>query len=158
VFGGLAKPKFANTLQLFQQAGVLAGAPPFFPKEKLVIGHAVLLAGGARLLIVSRRGTMNKVALFQVAVLVSLTIVSSIAKANDFDTYNYIHPHLAADGVTSDDVALARAAEFCDSVGTRLVLPAGKILLTGAATIRLNHCSMVGVEPPPETIPKPMAR
>ena len=91
---------------------------------------------------------MNKVALFQVAVLVSLTIVSSIAKANDFDTYNYIHPHLAADGITSDDVALARAAEFCDSVGTKLVLPAGKILLTGAATIRLNHCSMVGVGAP----------
>jgi hypothetical protein len=60
----------------------------------------------------------------------------------------YIYPHLAADGVTSDDVALAKAAEACDAAGTRLVLPPGKILLTGTATIVLNHCAMVGVGAP----------
>jgi len=60
----------------------------------------------------------------------------------------YIHPHLTADGVTSDDLALAKAAEACNAAGTRLVLPAGKILLTGAATIVLNHCAMVGVGSP----------
>jgi len=59
-----------------------------------------------------------------------------------------IHPHLAADGVTSDDLALARAAAECDAAGTRLVLPPGRILLTGAATIVLNHCSMEGVGAP----------
>lgn len=61
---------------------------------------------------------------------------------------NYICPELAADGVTSDDVALAAAAAACDSIGTKLILPAGKILLTGAATITLNHCAMVGAGDP----------
>ena len=64
--------------------------------------------------------------------------------ASDHD----IHPNLAADGTTSDDIALAKAAAECDAAGTRLVLPAGKILLTGAATVVLNHCSMVGVGAP----------
>ena len=59
-----------------------------------------------------------------------------------------IYPNLAADGVTSDDVALAKAAAACDAAGARLVLPAGRILLTGAATIVLNHCSMMGVGAP----------
>ena len=61
---------------------------------------------------------------------------------------NYICPELAADGVTSDDIALAAAAAACDAAGTKLVLPAGKILLTGAATITLNHCAMVGAGDP----------
>lgn len=68
--------------------------------------------------------------------------------ANAQDQDNDIHPNLAADGVTSDDVALARAAAECDAAGRRLVLPAGRILLTGAATVVLNHCSMMGVGAP----------
>lgn len=64
------------------------------------------------------------------------------------DRDRYIHPTLAADGVTSDDEALAKAAEACDEAGTKLILPAGRILLTGAKTIRLNHCAMVGVGAP----------
>jgi hypothetical protein len=59
-----------------------------------------------------------------------------------------IYPKLAADGVTSDDVALAAAAAACDAAGTRLVLPAGQILLTGAATVTLDHCAMSGVGAP----------
>jgi hypothetical protein len=61
---------------------------------------------------------------------------------------SYIYPHLAADGVTSDDVALAEAARACSAAGTRLVLPAGRIHLTGTAQIRLNHCAMIGVGAP----------
>jgi hypothetical protein len=49
-----------------------------------------------------------------------------------------IDPDLAANGITSDDVALAKAAAACNSRGGRLILPAGRILLTGAATIVLN--------------------
>ena len=83
-------------------------------------------------------------AIFFVAISPGLATASSPPDHDD----DYIRPHLAADGVTSDDVALARAAEACDRAGTRLVLPAGKILLTGAATIVLNHCAMVGVGAP----------
>lgn len=64
------------------------------------------------------------------------------------DSDGDIRPDLAADGIRSDDEALARAAERCDAAGGRLVLPAGKILLTGAATIVLNHCAMVGAGAP----------
>lgn len=59
-----------------------------------------------------------------------------------------IYPHLAADGITSDDVALAKAAAACDAAGGRLVLPAGQIMLTGAATVMLNHCAMIGAGAP----------
>jgi hypothetical protein len=59
-----------------------------------------------------------------------------------------IYPHLAADGVTSDDIALSKAAAACDAVGGRLILPPGQILLTGAATVTLNHCAMLGVGAP----------
>jgi hypothetical protein len=81
---------------------------------------------------------------------VSLVVISAhIASASSsLDSDKYIHPSLAADGVTSDDVALAKAAAACDAAGTRLVLPAGKILLTGAATVMLNHCAMMGVGAP----------
>jgi hypothetical protein len=89
-----------------------------------------------------------KIALIRIATLAVLLILINNANANDFDSYNYIRPSLAADGVTSDDLALARAAEACDALGTKLVLPAGRILLTGAVTIRLNHCAMVGVGAP----------
>ncbi len=87
-------------------------------------------------------------------VLIILTLVTSFvatgsanasaSRGGDAD----IHPTLAADGITSDDVALAKAAAACDAAGTRLVLPAGTILLTGAATIVLNHCAMTGVGAP----------
>jgi hypothetical protein len=80
---------------------------------------------------------------------------SGVARASDHpdrernkDRGNYIFPDLAADGVTSDDVALAKAAAACEAAGTRLVLPAGKILLTGTATIVLNRCAMVGAGAP----------
>lgn len=79
-----------------------------------------------------------------------LVVVSShIASASSpIESDRYIRPTLAADGVTSDDTALARAAAMCDAAGARLVLPAGKILLTGAATVVLNHCAMEGVGAP----------
>ena len=82
------------------------------------------------------------------ALLFALISVGVADESDHPETDGYIHPHLAADGVTSDDVALAKAAEKCNAAGTRLVLPAGKILLTGAATIVLNHCAMVGVGAP----------
>ena len=82
------------------------------------------------------------------ALLFALISVGIADESGHPETDGYIHPHLAADGVTSDDEALAKAAEKCSAAGTRLVLPAGKILLTGAATIVLNHCAMVGVGTP----------
>ena len=96
---------------------------------------------------------MNKIALRRPVLIgvaaVSLLILSAgkanaISGGGDRD----IHPNLAADGVTSDDVALAKAAAACDAAGTRLILPAGEILLTGAATVVLNHCAMLGVGAP----------
>ena len=97
---------------------------------------------------------MSKTALRHFA-LIAITAIPLIVFAADvtnasssLDSDKYIHPTLAADGVTSDDVALAKAAAACDAAGTRLVLPAGKILLTGAATIVLNHCAMMGVGAP----------
>ena len=76
----------------------------------------------------------------------ALILGSSLARASESaENDGYVHPHLAADGITSDDLALAKAAEECDAAGSRLMLPPGKIRLTGAATIVLNHCAMVGV-------------
>ena len=46
--------------------------------------------------------------------------------------------------MTSDDVAFAAAAAACTAVGGTLYLPAGKILLTGAAQTILSNCSLVG--------------
>jgi hypothetical protein len=93
--------------------------------------------------------TVRRFALFHVAA-VSLVVISAhIASASgSLDGEKYIHPNLVADGITSDDVALAKAAAACDAAGTRLALPAGKILLTGAATVVLNHCAMIGVGAP----------
>lgn len=89
---------------------------------------------------------------FVLICVVSLLILATRSEAtgdrDDHDSDRYIHPHLAADGVTPDDIALARAAEECDALGTRLVLPAGRILLTGEATIVLDHCAMVGAGAP----------
>ena len=97
---------------------------------------------------------MNNIAARRFALItiaaVSLVVISAqIARASSsLDSDKYIHANLAADGVTSDDIALAKAAAACDAAGTRLVLPAGKILLTGAATVVLNHCAMTGVGAP----------
>jgi hypothetical protein len=101
-----------------------------------------------------REETVNKMpvrrfALINLAAL-SLVVISAYTTraSSSLDNDKYIRPNLAADGVTSDDVALAKAAAACDAAGTRLVLPAGKILLTGAATVVLNHCAMTGVGSP----------
>jgi hypothetical protein len=80
----------------------------------------------------------------------SLAMISADAAnaSSDPDSRDAIHPSLAADGVRSDDLALARAVAECNERGGRLVLPAGRILLTGAATITLDHCAMEGVGAP----------
>lgn len=92
---------------------------------------------------------VRRFALFHVAALSLVVISAHIANASSsLDSEKYIHPNLAADGITSDDITLAKAAAACDAAGTRLVLPAGKILLTGAATVKLNHCAMIGVGAP----------
>jgi len=89
------------------------------------------------------------VAVIRVAAMSLAVLVAHNAGAlSSFGGDEEIRPILAADGVTSDDVALASAAAACDAKGGRLVLPAGKILLTGEATIVLNHCSMEGVGAP----------
>ena len=93
--------------------------------------------------------TVRRFAQFHVAAFSLVVISAHIASASSYlDSEKYIHPNLAGDGVTSDDVALAKAAAACDAAGTKLVLPAGKILLTGAATVVLNHCAMMGVGAP----------
>ena len=45
-----------------------------------------------------------------------------------------------ADGVTSDDVAMKAATDACAAKGGMLILPPGKILLTGAAQITFQSC------------------
>ena len=52
---------------------------------------------------------------------------------------------LKADGTTSDDMALKAAVDSCAAAGTRLILPPGRILLTGTATISLRNCAVAGV-------------
>jgi len=97
--------------------------------------------------------TVNKIAVRHFALItaaaVLLVVISAhIARASSsLDSDKYIHPSLAADGVTSDDVALAKAAAACDAAGTRLVLPAGKILLTGVGRLINAAC---GFPPPPK--------
>jgi hypothetical protein len=51
---------------------------------------------------------------------------------------------LAADGVTSDDVALKAGVDRCAAAGAKLVLPTGNILMTGAATVTTGNCHIVG--------------
>ena len=90
-----------------------------------------------------------RLVLVSVAAMSLVVMPSPIAGApSPLEKDNDIRPNLAADGVTSDDTALARAAAMCDAAGARLVLPAGKILLTGAATVVLKHCAMTGVGAP----------
>lgn len=56
-----------------------------------------------------------------------------------------IYPTLHADGVTSDDAALQAAINSCSSQGGIVVLPPGRILLTGVAgSINLQTCAIVG--------------
>lgn len=52
---------------------------------------------------------------------------------------------LHADGVTSDDHALAVAVDQCATVGGSIMLPTGKIKLTGTDTINLRNCNLIGV-------------
>jgi hypothetical protein len=93
--------------------------------------------------------SVSRFAFIRAAIIAFIVVLASIASASStLGSDKEIHPILAADGVTSDDVALAKAAAACDAAGTRLVLPAGTILLTGAATIVLNHCAMSGVGTP----------
>ena len=49
-----------------------------------------------------------------------------------------------ADGVTSDDVAMKAATDACAAKGGMLILPPGKILLTGAAQITFQSCHIAG--------------
>jgi len=91
----------------------------------------------------------RSLALVHAATLSLVVLSAHIASASSpLDRDRDIRPNLAADGITSDDTALARAAAMCDEAGARLVLPAGKILLTGAATIVLDHCSVEGAGAP----------
>ena len=63
---------------------------------------------------------LKAAALFLIVITTAASL-SAAARPN-----NYIYPTLAADGVTSDDVALAKAAAACDAGGARLVLPLEK--------------------------------
>jgi len=92
---------------------------------------------------------LSRFALMSTGIIFSMLISTNTASASSSrDASKNVYPNLAADGVTSDDVALATAAAACNAAGTKLVLPAGQILLTGAATITLDHCAMVGVGAP----------
>src|ERR1035438_4278863 len=87
--------------------------------------------------------------LISAAVIFSMIIsVNTASPSSSRDADLYVYPKLAADGISSDDVALAAAAAACGAAGTKLILPAGQILLTGAATVTLDHCAMVGVGAP----------
>jgi hypothetical protein len=87
--------------------------------------------------------------LISAAVIFSMIIsVNTASPSSSRDADKYVYPKLAADGISSDDVALAAAAAACNAAGTKLILPAGQILLTGAATVTLDNCAMVGVGAP----------
>lgn len=92
--------------------------------------------------------TLKSLARVSAGILALFVMVNSAGAADDDNHAEYIRPHLAADGIISDDKALAAAAAACNQRGTKLLLPAGRILLTGAATITLDHCSMVGAGVP----------
>jgi len=49
-----------------------------------------------------------------------------------------------ADGITSNDAAMQRAATACTARGGTMLLPAGQILLTGANSINWQNCKMLG--------------
>lgn len=54
--------------------------------------------------------------------------------------------NIVGDGVTSNDVGMAAALAACAAQGTTLLLPPGKILLSGAGstTSQLRNCAVVG--------------
>lgn len=59
---------------------------------------------------------------------------------------------VVADGITSNDQSLGMALAACSAQGARLVLPPGKILLTGAtltstATRLIQNCALTGAGP-----------
>lgn len=63
-----------------------------------------------------------------------------------------IYAQLAADGVTSDDVALRAAVDLCATRGAKLVLPPGRIMLTGTAgPITVQNCAIEGAGVPAGT-------
>ena len=45
---------------------------------------------------------------------------------------------------TSNDVAMKAAVDACAAIGATLLLPPGMILMTGAATVNLRNCHLVG--------------
>lgn len=51
---------------------------------------------------------------------------------------------VVADGVTSNDAALANALAACTAAGSSLWLPPGKILLTGTQSLQLRNCGIIG--------------
>ena len=54
----------------------------------------------------------RRFALITIAAVSLIVISAQIARASSsLDSDKYIHPNLAADGVTSDDIALAKAAD-----------------------------------------------
>lgn len=54
--------------------------------------------------------------------------------------------NIVGDGVTSNDVGMAAALAACAAKGTTLLLPPGKILLSGAGatTSQLRNCAVIG--------------
>lgn len=68
---------------------------------------------------------------------------ASVLYATDFG--------LVADGVTSMDAILKTATDACNAAGGKLILPPGRILLTGAATTTVNGCTINGAEVPAYT-------
>jgi hypothetical protein len=123
---------------------ILQPQPPCLVDTYLEVGARAVCMGET----VTTMG-LRHLALIEVAVMFLAVTSAGIADAaSPLEGDQFIHPAFAADGVTSDDVALAKAAEACGAAGSRLVLPAGRILLTGAATIVLKHCAMVGAGTP----------
>lgn len=57
---------------------------------------------------------------------------------------NAVDYGVKADGVTSDDVALKAAVDACAAKGATLILPPGQIMLSGATTINLQNCHLIG--------------
>lgn len=57
-----------------------------------------------------------------------------------------IHPTLYADGIHSDDANLQAAVTACAAVNGTIQLPSGQILLTGATSITLQGCGLVGAQ------------
>ena len=56
---------------------------------------------------------------------------------------------------TSDDIAMKAAVDACALKGSKLILPPGMILLTGAATPNLRNCHLEGAGPMGGTLNSP---